>query len=225
MITVPGCKCKDYAEIVGPDKEPEKKDAVKIWLSTACCPNSHCHAVGQFSIHGYYTRDCMDIIDGEFVWYNLTVVRGLCKSCGTTDAFLPADIIPYRHILNTCLLIILWISLFAKDTSFETEGSLNLPEAESMSYYDDTTRISYTIRGIYILYDLLKSWMGYLCDILRRLELWEKERQPSEAEVIKILLTLDISDIQQAILEIHRIPLFFKRKRTADGFPFTGMVI
>ena len=217
--------CKEYKKIVGPRKY-EFMHIVKGWLSSSCCPNSECHAIGQFNNHGYYARNCMGIVDGEFHWFELTVLRGLCKSCGSTHAFLPFNVIPYRGILSTCLIVLLWIIFFDKDNAYDCDSDLAFPKPDSMSYYDsDIPRNTYTIRGIYSLYGLLKDWKKYLIDVMRRADLWKQSQPPSMKEILMVLLKADLKDFQKMTLEIHHIPLFFKRKRSVHGFPYTGIKI
>ena len=215
MITEIAVDCKDYVKSIGPKKDGA---IAKKWFTSVHYPNPNCGAVGQFRHHGYYDRHILSVEQGHWVWNEIKILRGLCQSCETTHAFLPADIIPYHSVLISSFLAALLITFFQNNNCSGTE---DLPEKESLSCYDEQIR-TISIRGYYKLLNLFRAHMKYLEEIMRELEMWIWSQRLKEVSAIKLLLKSDLNAVQEKMLEVHRIPLFFKRKRTIAGFPFTG---
>lgn len=54
-----------------------------------------CNTTGKLQIHSYYKRYLIDFTRGKCVRHEITILRCVCKSCGSTHAILPDFIIPY----------------------------------------------------------------------------------------------------------------------------------
>ena len=248
MITLIGIPCKEYSEIIGADKEHRNDEVIQSWLELAQCPNEKCRAIGQFNNHGYYTRGYEDLGTGEDHDGVLTVLRGKCKSCGTTHAFLPADVIPYKWPLIICFLTTMKEEFHSSGEDREDEAAMDTQETQRTQDTQDTQDIQdtqdsletqsksalddneyhykgpFTLRMAYRNLELLMYYLKYLQHTIRDLLLWEKAQQPGLWEVVEIILSSDIHLIQQRTLELHHKPLFFRRKRTITKIPYTGML-
>ena len=74
------------------------------------CPK--CPAVGRFKLHGSYKRHIFYFLDGFLHYEYIAIKRVMCKSCNSTHAVMPGDLIPYKllslfvvmFILNACLI-------------------------------------------------------------------------------------------------------------------------
>ena len=234
MLTVNGIDCKRYIEIIGSDKDTRNYEIIQEWLHTAVCPNSGCHAIGQFNNHGYYSRGIIDLLVDGIQADEILVLRGYCKSCGTSHAFLPEDSIPYKLFLLVSFLINIF-TFFVKLPETDNEIQIPTPILEAMGHMDedykgDANANEYHYHGPccnrmrFKNLKLYEHFLWYIQDVIRSLELWDKERQPESWEVIRIVLAGDIQLIQRRTLELHHIPMFFRRKRTKDGIPHTGML-
>lgn len=58
------------------------------------CPK--CGAKNKFSYHAYYQRNIAFVINENIENFKVTVVRLICKSCGSSHALLPNFIVPYK---------------------------------------------------------------------------------------------------------------------------------
>ena len=192
MLTVIGIDCKRYIEIIGSDKDTRNYEAIQGWLHTAICPNKDCHAIGQFNNHGYYTRGIIDLLINGCRGDRLLILRGYCKSCGTTHAFLPEDIIPYKCFLLISFLINIF-TFFVKLPHAEDEIQIPSPILEAMGHMDeeyeeDASADEYHYHGPccdrmrFKNLELYIYFLGYIQDVLRSLEIWDKERQPMPSQ-------------------------------------------
>ena len=228
MITLVDILHKEYSKIIGADKEHKQAEVIRNWLESAQCPNEKCHAIGQFNNHGYYTRGFEDVATTENHDRVLTVLRGKCKSCGTTHAFLPADAIPYKWPLISYFLMVL-VEQFSRQKE-NTDRDTKIQDGSKAQVKNNRDDDEYYYKGPFSLrmayrnLELLNFYLKYLQHTLRDLQLWAKAHQPELWEAVEILLATDIHLIQKRTLELHHTPLFFRRKRTATGIPHTGML-
>lgn len=74
-----------------------------IWDFNCPC----CNAFRSFSRHAIYSRNICILNDTNIIEKKLNVLRLKCKSCNTTHAVLPADVIPYMIYSFSCILKIL----------------------------------------------------------------------------------------------------------------------
>ena len=219
MITQIASSYKEYSQDIKPWDE-NSVDISHKWFRKAKCPS--CKAEGQFRNHGYYERTCLYYEDGEWKSERMHVLRGYCKSCKHTHAILPADLIPYR-CMRLCDYLKLLLSIYFY-CSQEDVVITDLPIRESL-LDDESFDQPLTVKSYYSLLTLFRYFLNYLLDVLRQLDLWDKSSNPDEATVIILLLqSADLQKAQQKMLELHLIPLFFRRNRTADGCPWTGML-
>lgn len=231
MITLVDVLHKEYSEIIGIDQGHRQSETIRRWLESAQCPNEKCHAIGQFNNHGYYTRGFEDLATtADNHDSTLTVLRGKCKSCETTHAFLPADAIPYRWPLVICFLITMKEKFHQSGESTaggSAQDTKHNPEIQSQSLQDKEGyhyKGPFTLRMAYRNLELLEYYLKYLQDTIRDLQLWEKAQQPGLWEAVKILLSGDIRIFQRRTLELHHKPLFFRRERTKTRIPHIGML-
>jgi len=82
MIIENSIKSKNYKE---------KNIDVSIYK----CPV--CRAKHSMIRHAYYKRNVITVNNDEFIYLNLKILRVKCKSCNSTHAILPGDLIPYKQ--------------------------------------------------------------------------------------------------------------------------------
>ena len=87
-------------------KAYDKNKYTKEYFPGVSCPK--CHAIGRFNMHGDYSRHVIYFSGGGFVHTRLEIKRVKCKSCKSTHAVMPRDIIPYRLLALTAALYILF---------------------------------------------------------------------------------------------------------------------
>jgi len=64
-------------------------------MSEYTCPK--CRAKNSMIRHAYYNRNVILIVDEVLEYSTLNILRVKCKSCKSTHAILPGDIIPYKQ--------------------------------------------------------------------------------------------------------------------------------
>jgi hypothetical protein len=69
------------------------------------CPS--CGSKNSLIRHAKYERYIYLFENSVFVCHMIVILRLKCKSCGTTHAILPADVIPYKIFSFTCIRICL----------------------------------------------------------------------------------------------------------------------
>ena len=75
-------------------------------FSLTKCPK--CRAIGRFTLHGSYFRHVIYLNDGELLHNTLCIKIIRCKSCRSTHAILPRDIIPYRLLALSAVVFTLY---------------------------------------------------------------------------------------------------------------------
>jgi hypothetical protein len=79
------------------------------------------------SRHGAYKRYLFTYEQGELKWLHITLTRTICRSCKTTHALLPADIIAYCQY-SLLALVSIFIAVIIKGVSVpKTAQSKALP--------------------------------------------------------------------------------------------------
>ena len=81
------------------------------------CPK--CKSIGKFKLHGSYHRflGYFQFFPFAFVVTQIEIRRIQCKSCKSTHAVMPRDIIPYRMLSFCALLIIFFMHFHKKQTA------------------------------------------------------------------------------------------------------------
>jgi hypothetical protein len=74
-----------------------------FWKYSCPC----CGSKNSLIRHAKYERYICLFENNVFVCHMITILRLKCKSCGTTHAILPADVIPYKIFSFTCIRICL----------------------------------------------------------------------------------------------------------------------
>ena len=75
-----------------------------VWNFKCPC----CNAFRSFSRHALYSRNICILKDNQIIEKRLNILRLKCKSCETTHAVLPADVIPYMIYSFSCVLAFLY---------------------------------------------------------------------------------------------------------------------
>lgn len=113
MITLLGVTYKDYApwekgfhdnydlimklKKAAPEKYKDEMDKLNQYFSEFSCPNPDCRAQHQMKVFGFYNRYVVTL---KSVCFSVDeqigeMLRLQCRSCLSTHALLPEDIIPY----------------------------------------------------------------------------------------------------------------------------------
>jgi hypothetical protein len=92
------------------------------------CPVPECGAIGRFKMHGSYFRHALYFFKGKIIHEYMEIKRIRCKSCKTTHAVMPRDIIPYKTITLFILICILAL-FYVKGVSV-----LTIEKAQSFSF-------------------------------------------------------------------------------------------
>ena len=90
-----------------PKEYQERMEKLNLVFSEFGCPNPSCKANGQMRIFGFYNRYVVSFcsISFDVVTVKGEILRLRCKSCNSTHAVLPEDIIPYfAPTIDTCAL-------------------------------------------------------------------------------------------------------------------------
>jgi len=83
----------------------DKNLYTKEFFSATPCPK--CPAIGRFKMNGSYQRYVMYIADGKIVFVLIDIKRIMCKSCKSTHAVMPGDIIPYKLLSLFVVMLLL----------------------------------------------------------------------------------------------------------------------
>ena len=94
------------------DKNNYKKNS---FLETEC---PKCKVVGLFDKHAYYLRNMIFFCGENLYERQKEILRVICKSCNSTHAVLPYDIVPYKLVSSICIIKLL-IMIFIKMLSYE----------------------------------------------------------------------------------------------------------
>lgn len=92
-------------------KTYDAKSYTKSFFDKTRCPK--CRAIGRFNLHGSYERHVAYFNAGKLVYTLIKIKRVMCKSCGTTHAVLPIDIIAYR-LLSLFVMMSIFFGLYIK---------------------------------------------------------------------------------------------------------------
>ncbi|MCL2124502.1 MAG: DUF6431 domain-containing protein [Oscillospiraceae bacterium] len=90
----------------------DKDFYTKEHFASTPCPK--CPAIGRFKMYGSYQRYVMYIADGKIMFVPIDIKRIMCKSCKSTHAVMPGDIIPYK-LLSLYVVMLLLIACFVED--------------------------------------------------------------------------------------------------------------
>jgi hypothetical protein len=95
-----------------------------IWDFRCPC----CNAFRSFSRHALYSRHICILMDNQIIEKKLNILRLKCKSCDTTHAVLPSDVIPYMFYSLSCVL------MYLSEYFIENQSVLCIFEKFKISY-------------------------------------------------------------------------------------------
>jgi len=84
----------------------------EFFLNTAC---PACGSIGRFNLHGFYRRYVVYFKERRLIHKQIDIKRVMCRSCKTTHAVLPIDIIAYR-LLSLFVFLFVLFSFYLKKT-------------------------------------------------------------------------------------------------------------
>ena len=91
----------------------DQKKYTKEYFAQTPCPK--CPAVGRFKMHGSYQRHVMYFSEGKLVLKPIELKRVMCKSCHSTHAVMPGDLIPYK-LLSLFVVMLLLVACVVEGT-------------------------------------------------------------------------------------------------------------
>jgi len=92
------------------------------YFSKTPCPK--CSAIGRFKLHGSYKRFIIYFNKKKLKHKFIEIKRVRCKSCKSTHAVMPSDLIPYRMLSFYVFLYILTVCFVEKNSVIETAETL-----------------------------------------------------------------------------------------------------
>lgn len=100
ILQLEGTNLKDYLTTVS-------KATYYYGLVCPCCGAPH-----DLHRHGVYERYLIVFVLGKLVYQSIPIIRVVCRSCSTTHALLPADVVAYcQYSLSVLLSIFIQILL------------------------------------------------------------------------------------------------------------------
>ena len=100
----------DFTQIC---KTYDKKIYTKECFSATPCPK--CPAIGRFKMYGSYLRYIVYFAEGKLVHEQIELKRIMCKSCKSTHAVMPGDLIPYK-LLSLFVVMLLLVACIVDET-------------------------------------------------------------------------------------------------------------
>ena len=91
----------------------DKKLYTKEYFAATPCPK--CPATGKFKMYGSYQRYVIYFAKRKLVYVQIDIKRIMCKSCKSTHAVMPGDMIPYK-LLSLFVVILLLIACIIIET-------------------------------------------------------------------------------------------------------------
>jgi len=104
-------------------KTYDKNIYTKNSFAGTSCPK--CYALGRFNLHGSYSRHVIYFEEKQLVHRLIEIKRIKCKSCDTTHAVLPGDIIAYKLLSLFVVLSILFNFYLKKIPVLEIAAKLD----------------------------------------------------------------------------------------------------
>ena len=110
------------------DNQLKNKKYLKIIqsmdISVYDCPK--CRAKASMIRHAYYERNVISIIDEVMLFSTLKILRVKCKSCDSTHAILPGDIIPYKQFDYLSFIAILENYFYFDQSGYKLSSKFNV---------------------------------------------------------------------------------------------------
>lgn len=99
-----------------------KEIYTRDYFTETPCPK--CPAIGRFNLHGSYQRFIVYFNEAELIQEMIDIKRVRCKSCKSTHAVMPGDLIPYKMLSYFVLLYILIVCLVEKKPALKIAKAL-----------------------------------------------------------------------------------------------------
>ena len=90
----------------------DKNSYTKKSFANTSCPK--CPAIGKFNLHGSYQRYILYFDEKHLVYDLIDIKRVRCRSCKSTHAVMPGDLIPYKLLSLFVVIYILYSCLVEK---------------------------------------------------------------------------------------------------------------
>lgn len=132
------------------------------------CPK--CGAKDSMIRHAYYERNVISIINAVMIYRRLKILRVKCKSCGSTHAILPSDIIPYKQFDYSSFITIL-------ENYF----------SDAQSGYELSTKFNVCFQTIYAFINTFLIFKDSTFITLRIMEIIEKLFSNEPSKLIKCI--------------------------------------
>lgn len=188
------CTCKTY------NKASYKKEFFK---STPC---TACPAIGRFNLHGSYERYVVYFEKLQTIEYKLLEIkRVICKSCSTTHAVMPGDIIPYKTLALFALFLIL-VSIYMKKS----------PVLEIVKVLGSSAQFIYSVKHIFHVH--INNIRQYFREV-------SQGTMPPvlDAHSILTLIKEPCLDFQFGYIKYNRRPCFMCKFFYKGGAPPVGL--
>jgi hypothetical protein len=185
--------CKTYS------RDFYKKD----YFKKTPCPA--CPSVGRFKLHGSYSRHAMFFDSDIIVYMQLEIKRIRCKSCKTTHAVMPGDIIPYKQLTFFVLMFIL-VSIYLKK-----KPVLMIAHIKKLSF-----QFIYCCVIVFFMH-------------INRIHQYYKERAPTDTsadtdpESVVKLIRNPYLKFQSGYIKLNRRPCFMSKFFNGKGAPPVGL--
>ena len=185
-------------------KTYDKNLYTKEYFAATPCPK--CPAIGRFKMYGSYQRYVMYFARGELVNVKIDIKRIMCKSCKSTHAVMPGDLIPYK-LLSLIVVMLLLINCIVEET----------PVLRVSNKYG----LSFQIVNIYLnTFSLFKT----------RIHQHFKERSPDDTQPtadrksIVSLIRKPYTVFQRGYITMNRRPCFMSKFFDGTGAPPIGIL-
>jgi len=190
----------DFSQICNTyDKNLYTKD------SFAATPCPKCPAVGRFKLHGSYQRHALYFADNKLIFKKMDIQRIICKSCKSTHAVMPGDLIPYK-LLTLYVVILVFTGCIV-----EKKPVLSLAEKYGFSFQ-------------FIYYCLLTFAMHR-----NHIHQYFMETSPTDTppdtspEIVMSLIKEPYLQFQLGYTKLNRRPCFMCKFFTGGGGPPIGI--
>jgi len=176
------------------------------YFSRTVCPK--CGSVGRFKLHGSYVRYIILFRDFKPSHEEIEVKRIMCKSCKTTHAVLPGDIIAYK-LLSLFVFLSILISFHIK----------KIPVLKIAGESNFSFQFIYAMLNVYIIY-------------INRIHQFFKETVPASAplfpgalELLTLLKSYDpYTKFQYYYIKINNSPCFMCKFLNGGKPPPIGII-
>ncbi|MDR2572068.1 MAG: DUF6431 domain-containing protein [Oscillospiraceae bacterium] len=170
------------------------------------CPK--CLAIGRFNLHGSYQRYVLYFEDENLLDKYIEIKRIKCRSCKTTHAVMPGDIIPYKVLSLLIILLILIHYHIAK-----------IPVLKIAAEWDFSFQF---------IYDTLTAYQDHATWIYQyfRETSWETETMQTNIDDAGIIFLIKkpYTDFQSGYIKLNKRPCFMCKFFNSPKAPTVGQM-